>query len=312
MNKIIKNKTINKFLICVFIVILLFEILVPTYSFAKTGAEIMNSLRDRCSELTVFDDAKYNEFVKKIKEANENNSVEIVGDKLVINVTSKEDLKNALKSYAGPGEVDTISGNIYSDIVQVNEFTPSKKPDEDDETKTEEEKVRDYLLYNLGMASSSANLILENKKYRIDENGDIKITATADELKSYGVSDSLIQTGNLGTGDLNGEEDEDGADGGILLKPIFAFVNFIADAILAGTQTIMLSDTSPSGFETLVNSITGPFVLMKGGDDSGGTLTSEDAIFDNMKQGSTFTIDNLGHTMTSIQFPWRWNFCAPS
>ncbi len=243
----------------------------------------------------------------------------------VINATSWDQLEPSRysKSYAEAKESSTGTKDKNYKIAVENELTKLNtlltKVTDSELKEYDSEKINKYLdalkNFTKNEAISKLNGTLISDTFFVDAEDIIKKLENThgDDLTSEqndkvanienNVSDNMNENYSEHVANNDQEVEEDGADGGMLLKPIFAFVNFIADAILAGTQTIMLSDTSPSRFETLVNSITGPFVLMKSGNGSGGTLTSEDAIFDKMKQGSTFTIDNLGHTMTAIQFP---------
>ena len=243
----------------------------------------------------------------------------------VINATSWDQLEPSRysKSYAEAKESSTGTKDKNYKIAVENELTKLNtlltKVTDSELKEYDSEKINKYLdalkNFTKNEAISKLNGTLISDTFFVDAEDIIKKLENThgDDLTSEqndkvanienNVSDNMNENYSEHVANNDQEVEEDGADGGMLLKPIFAFVNFIADAILAGTQTIMLSDTSPSRFETLVNSITGPFVLMKSGNGGGGTLTSEDAIFDKMKQGSTFTIDNLGHTMTAIQFP---------
>lgn len=272
------NEILNKIVICIVIISILLSTLIPNYSLAKTGAEIMNELgaSGRLNGyMQEFDDDKFNEFVNKIKEKDAQNSVEVSGDKLVINVTSEDDLKNVLREYTSDnGDIDSIASNIYDNIevkkastIQNEENPNIENNDTQQDNRTEEEKLIDQLVNDYGMSKDSAKLIVENGRYTIDDDGSIKVTANQDELLSYGVGQNIISSTNLGeTGDSNWDI------GGILLKPVFFLFNSIADSVLAVTQKLMYSDQATTDIQATDSNYLGSFKVVN--------TQSADEIFD--------------------------------
>ena len=206
----------------------------------KTGAEIFNELKKQgANSLFDFDDSKYNSFVSQIKEKDNRGrySVEIVnGNKIVVKAV-KSDVELVLKNFCSDSsDAYNIAYGLYPQLLEVDENIQTTVPEGENDTRTEEEKIEDKIVEEYNYSPSTAKLIVENKKYVVNEDGSVTVTATADELKDYGASDAQIaknESSNTTIGEMADQL------GGILLRPIFALVNYIADSVMRVTGEIM-------------------------------------------------------------------------
>ena len=205
-----------------------------------TGAEIFNELKKQgANSLFDFDDSKYNSFVSQIKEKDNRGrySVEIVnGNKIVVKAV-KSDVELVLKNFCSDSsDAYNIAYGLYPQLLEVDENIQTTVPEGENDTRTEEEKIEDKIVEEYNYSPSTAKLIVENKKYVVNEDGSVTVTATADELKDYGASDAQIaknESSNTTIGEMADQL------GGILLRPIFALVNYIADSVMRVTGEIM-------------------------------------------------------------------------
>ena len=261
MKNYVKSNVFKK-LICSFILIsILFSTVVfPIHVYANealTGADIFYKLRDYCSSLTVFDENTYNSFVSEVEAKRPGkNSVKVVNNKIIISVTNIEDVIQILQSkYCDENDAKQIigykddNGNFVNTNTLTAEYVEVKKvstepADGEVDTRTEEEKIIDKICEDTTYTQDTAKRIVEEKKYIVNSDGSITITATPEELAAYGATQTEISRS-----ESQAENKSDWADelGGVLLRPIFALVNFIADSVIKITGKTMFPEAYGNG-----------------------------------------------------------------
>ena len=208
-----------------------------------TGAQILSKLSDKCDSFVGFASAdnKYNNFVNKLKKDDSRNSVEITNNKILVKATSAESVKKSLwPECCSEGEADRIVGNFYSDIIEI-QIISTEPTDGEEDTRTEIEKIEDKLV-DLGYSKTEAKIIVENNGYKVNDDGTVTVTLSAEDQRNLGVSDPTIAK-------VESENKSDWADelGGVLLRPIFALVNFIADSVIKITGKTMFPEAYGNG-----------------------------------------------------------------
>ena len=218
-------------------------------------------LNDNASTLGKYNTtlSQCEKIISRIENSDSRNKVTVSNGVIKIASISTKTVEDAFQ-YAGGYEqsiAELIASNNYSfftvDIIDANSI-----PDGKEDTRTDEQKIIDAIVSKYpSISPESARIIVENDKYEVtkDEEGnitDIKLNLTQDEMNAYGISDKA-------QGEVYKEQKEDSVDiGGILLSPVFALVNFVADAVVSGIGSVMigkgsgvlgtgvLSDTKPT------------------------------------------------------------------
>ena len=282
MKRIFNNMLVNKMFLVLIIIVLLFEYFLPIKIYASISnvnpikEETDNKTNENNSVAqalqTILNDnastlGKYNttlsqceKIISRIENSDSRNKVTVSNGVIKITSISTKTVEDAFQ-YAGGYEqsiAELIASNNYSfftvDIIDANSI-----PDGQEDTRTDEQKIIDAIVSKYpSISPESARIIVENDKYEVtkDEEGnitDIKLNLTQDEMNAYGISDKA-------QGEVYKEqkEDSDVDIGGILLSPVFALVNFVADAVVSGIGSVMigkgsgvlgtgvLSDTKPT------------------------------------------------------------------
>ena len=210
---------------------------------SMTGAEIINQIgptgSGQCQSLTVFNDNTFNKLINLIKQQDSRNSVTVSGNKVVISATSKDSVRQVFAyNFCQESDANLIANNSFSSVINVQIISTTPAEGETD-NRTEEQKIVDAIVEQYGYTPATAQLIVDNNQYTVNSDGSVTVTADQDTLLQYGASQTIITENDDGNSLLGTLAD---AAGGILLKPVLFFVNFVADAILKAVGFFMTGE----------------------------------------------------------------------